>query len=94
MKQPTEYKECNVVAIEKTNKTTGATDRWAGAQYGPRADFENYVRQSGLKMGQLQAKEVVFLADGAQHNWEIQKTNFPEAVSAVSERSITPTSSA
>jgi len=33
-----------------------------------------------LKIEQLQAKEVVFLADGAKHNWKIQKTNFSEAI--------------
>ena len=79
MKQPTEYKECNVVAIEKSSQAAGRSDRWVGAQYGPREAFENYVRQTALKMGQLQAKDVVFLADGAKHNWEIQKTNFPDA---------------
>jgi hypothetical protein len=79
LKQPTEYKECNVVAIEKNSKTTGKSDRWVGAQYGSRDIFENYVRQTALKMGQLLAKDVVFLADGAKHNWEIQKTNFPDA---------------
>jgi len=31
-------------------------------------------------MGQMRAKEVVFLADGAKHNWEIQQTNFPDAI--------------
>ena len=30
-------------------------------------------------MGQLKSKEVVFLADGAKHNWEIQCTNFPNS---------------
>lgn len=80
LKQPTEYKECNVVVVEKIKKGVGEVDRWVGAQYGPRQSFETYVRQTGLKMGQLQAKEVVFLADGAKHNWDIQKTNFPEAI--------------
>ncbi len=79
LKQPTEYKECNVVAIEKSSETTERSDRWVGAQYGSRDVFENYVRQTALKMGHLLAKDVVFLADGAKHNWEIQKTNFPDA---------------
>ena len=78
LKEPTEYKECNILAIEKI-KGKGKVEKWVGAQYGPRKDFENYVRQSGLKMGQMKAKEIVFLADGAKHNWEIQKTNFPNA---------------
>jgi hypothetical protein len=80
LKQPTEYKECNVVVVEKIKKDHGTISRWVGAQYGPRQEFETYVRQTGLKMGQLQANKVVFLADGATHNWEIQKTNFPEAI--------------
>ncbi len=77
LKQPTKYKECNVVVVEKIKKGVGAVDRWVGAQYGPRQSFETYVRQTGLKMKQLQAKEVVFLADRAKHNWDIHKTNFP-----------------
>ena len=80
LKQPTEYKECNVVVIEKANKDGGVFDRWVGAQYGPRQEFENYVRQTGIQMGQMKAKEVVFLADGAKHNWEVQQTNFPDAI--------------
>lgn len=79
LKQPTEYKECNVVVIEKQNNGQ-KSDRWVGAQYGNRKDFETHVRQTGLKMGQLKAKKVVFVADGAKHNWEIQKNNFPSAV--------------
>lgn len=79
MKMPTEYKECNVVVIEKYNKEE-KTIRWVGAQYGPRCDFENYVRTAGLKMGQMRAKEIIFLGDGAIHNWEIQSMNFPDAI--------------
>ena len=76
LKQPTEYKECNVIAIEK--RTQGErVDRWVGAQYGKRTGFERYVGQTGVKMGQLQADEIVFIADGAKHNWEIQQTTFP-----------------
>ena len=79
LKQPTEYKECNVVIVEK-HKGEKRIDRWIGARYGPRKNFEEHVRRTGLQMGQLVAEEIVFLADGARSNWEIQMTNFPEAV--------------
>jgi len=79
LKQPTEYKECNVIAIEKRAKGE-RVDRWVGAQYGKRTGFEKYVGQTGIKMGQLQADEIVFIADGAKHNWEIQQTTFPGSI--------------
>ena len=79
LKQPTEYKECNLVVIDK-HKGGKQIDRWMGARYGPRKTFEEYVRRTGLQMGQLKAKQVVFLGDGAKTNWEIQQTNFPEAI--------------
>ena len=80
MKQPTEYKECNVVVIEKLAKKTTeekqmryeVQDRWTGAMYGKRASFEGHVHEAGMRMGQLNATLVVFIADGAKHNWEIQ----------------------
>jgi hypothetical protein len=79
LKNGTEYKECNVVVIEK-HKQGEFSKRWYGALYGPRKLFDGYVHRSALKMGQLQAKKVVFIADGAHSNWEIQSNNFPEAV--------------
>jgi hypothetical protein len=79
LKQPTEYKECNVIAIEKQNHGL-SVDRWVGGHYGKRRGFDSYVRQTGIKMGQLRADQVVFIADGAKHNWDIQQTNFPKAV--------------
>ena len=79
LKQPTEYKECNIIAIEKRKKGH-CVDRWVGAQYGERRAFDRYVGQTGIKMGQLQARKVAFIADGAKHNWEIQHTNFPGSV--------------
>lgn len=79
MRQPTEYKECNLVAIEK-RRTGRLPQRWLGGRYGRRCEFEPYLRESALAMGQTQARQVVFLADGARHNWELQQTNFPEAV--------------
>jgi hypothetical protein len=79
LKQPTEYKECNVLVIEKY-RGEQRIDRWLGAKYGPRSVFEEYVRRCGLSMGQLKAAKVAFIADGAHTNWEIQKTNFPEAI--------------
>jgi hypothetical protein len=79
LKQPTEYKECNLVIVEK-HKGEKRIDQWIGARYGPRKNFEEHVRRTGLQMGQLVAEKIVFLADGARTNWEIQMTNFPEAV--------------
>ncbi len=79
LKAKTEWKECNVVVIEKYTKAE-RTDRWIGARYGPQKEFEEYVRRAGLRMGQLGAEQVVFIADGLAFNWEIQKTNFPGAV--------------
>jgi hypothetical protein len=79
MKQPTEYKECNVITIEKRNNDD-IIDRWFGAHYGPRIGFNEYVRKTGIKMGQLKAKDIVFIADGAKHNWEVQITNFPDSI--------------
>jgi len=79
LKQPTEYKECNLVVVEK-HKGGRRVDRWIGARYGPRKDSEEHVRRTGLQMGQLEAEDIVFLTDGARSNWEIQMTNFPEAI--------------
>jgi hypothetical protein len=78
LKQPTEYKECNLIVIEKYNNEK-MIDRWTGGCYGPRAEFEDYARQAGMKMGFMKAREVVFIADGAKHNWEIQNTYFPDS---------------
>ena len=88
LKQPTEYKECNVVVIEKFAAKAGAgkdsryerKDRWTGAKYGKRVFFEQYVHEAGMKMGQMKADQVVFIADGAKHNWEIQMSNFHDAI--------------
>ena len=83
LKQPTEYKECNIIAIQKFErygKGLNKKDEWVGGTYGPRKDFENYTRQTGIKMGQMKAKEIVFIADGAKHNWEIQMNTFPDAI--------------
>lgn len=87
LKQPTEYKECNVVVIEKhTAVATGGSpryelqDRWTGAKYGKRVFFEQYVHEAGIKMGQMKADQVIFIADGAKHNWEIQMSNFHDAI--------------
>jgi len=80
LKQPTEYKECNIITIEKINEGGEPLDRWTGAHYGDRSSFEQYASQTALKMGQLQAEQVVFLGDGAKHNWEIQKTHFSGSI--------------
>ena len=42
--------------------------------------FVEYAEQAGLRMGFLQARETVFLADGARHNWDMQETHFPGSV--------------
>ena len=76
LKQPTEYKECNLISIQKLGEQGSELDRWTGAHYGPRSSFERYASQTALKMVQLQAEHVVFLGDGAKHNWEIQQTHF------------------
>ena len=68
LKQPTEYKECNLISIQKLGEQGSELDRWTGAHYGPRSSFERYASQTALKMGQLQAEHVVFLGDGAKHN--------------------------
>jgi hypothetical protein len=79
LKAPTEYKECNVLTVEKY--TDGEkTDRWVGADYGKRVDFEEYLRKTTMKMGLLKAKKLVFVADGARHNWEMCKSYLPGAV--------------
>ena len=79
LKQPTEWKECNVVVIQKMNAGE-EFDRWTGARYGKREEFEGSVARAALAMGQHVAKTVVFLADGARSNWDLQATNFPGSV--------------
>ena len=79
LKVPTEYKECNVLAIEKF-KEGEKIDRWIGGDYGKRSSFEEYFRKSTIKMGLLSAKQIVFVADGARHNWEVCKTHLPGAL--------------
>lgn len=78
LKQPTEYKECNLIVVKKYLGDQ-EIDHFVGGRYGPRSEFEEYVRQVGLKMGQLKAQKMVFIADGAPSNWEIQLTNFSRA---------------
>jgi hypothetical protein len=79
LKQPTDWKECNLVVIQKTHAGK-EFDRWTGARYGRHAEFETYAGRAALAMGQHVAQKVVFLADGAHTNWELQKTNFPHSV--------------
>lgn len=80
LKAPTEYKECNVAVIEKRDNYGLVQDRWVGAHYGNRSSFSTYAGNTAIKMGFIQAKQVVFIADGARHNWDIQQTNFPGSV--------------
>ena len=73
------WKECNLVVIEKRDGNE-ITDRWTGARYGPRKDFEPYAAQAGMQMGFMGAEQTLFIADGARHNWELAATHFPGAV--------------
>ena len=73
------WKECNLVVIEKRDGKK-ITDRWTGARYGPRQDFEPYAAQAGMQMGFLDAEQTLFIADGARHNWKLAMTHFPGAV--------------
>ena len=79
LKQPTDWKECNVVVIQKIHGGK-EVDRWTGARYGKHQEFETYTGRAALAMGQHFAKKLVFLADGAHTNWELQGTNFPGSV--------------
>ncbi len=79
LKQPTDWKECNVVVIQKMHKGK-EVDRWTGARYGRHQEFELYAGRAALAMGQHFAKKLVFLADGAHTNWDLQRTNFPGSV--------------
>ena len=76
------WKECNLVVIEKRDGNE-ITDRWTGARYGPRKDFEPYAAQAGMQMGFMGAEQTLFIADGARHNWELAATHFPGAVGCV-----------
>ena len=68
------WKECNRVVIEKRDRKK-VTDRWTGARYGPRKDFEPYLAQAGIQMGFMDAEQTLFIADGARHNWELAMTH-------------------
>ena len=69
------WKECNLVVIEKRDGNE-ITDRWTGARYGPRKDFEPYAAHAGMQMGFMGAEQTLFIADGARHNWELAATHF------------------
>ena len=79
LKAPTDWKECNVVVIQKMCEGK-EVDRWTGARYGKHQEFETYAGRAALALGQHFAKKLVFLADGAHTNWELQRTNFPGSV--------------
>lgn len=82
LKQPTDWKECNLVVIQKM-RAGKEFDRWTGARYGKHDEFEIYAGRAALAMGQHVAQKVAFLGDGAHTNWELQKTNFPNSVGKV-----------
>ena len=58
------WKECNLVVIEKRDGKK-VTDRWTGARYGPRKDFEPYAAQAGMQMGFMDAEQTLFIANDA-----------------------------
>jgi hypothetical protein len=80
LKQPTHWKICNVVTIQKFNRAGQQIDQWAGARYGSGVAFSEHVRQAALTMGQLSADRVAFVADGLPANWQIQMDHFPGAI--------------
>jgi len=80
LKQPTQWKVCNVVTIQKFNRGGRQIDQWTGARYGSGVVFSEHVRQAALKMGQLSADRVAFVADGLPTNWQIQMDHFPGAI--------------
>ena len=47
LKQPTDWKECNVVVIQKMHKGN-KVDRWTGARYGRHQEFETYAGRAAL----------------------------------------------
>jgi hypothetical protein len=79
LKLPTQYKECNVVTIQKYDRGGRQIDSWVGARYGERLIFNEYVRKAALAMGQEAAEGVLFIADGTKTNWQIRADNFPGA---------------
>lgn len=79
LKLKTEYKECNIVTLQKITNNK-IVDAWTGGKYGPRKDFEKYLDESTYLFGRQNAKNIVFIADGAKSNWEMQLTNFPFAI--------------
>jgi hypothetical protein len=80
LKQPTHWKVCNVVTIQKFNPLGRQIDQWTGARYGGGVAFSEHVRQAALTMGQLNADRVAFVADGLATNWQIQMDHFPGAI--------------
>lgn len=80
LKQPTDWKLCNVVTIQKFTKTGRQMDQWTGARYGSGLVFSEHVRQAALSMGQLNADCVAFVADGLPTNWQLQMDHFPGAI--------------
>ena len=58
------WKECNLVVIEKRDRKK-VIDRWTGARYGPRTDFEPYAAHAGMQMAFMGAEQTLFIADVA-----------------------------
>lgn len=79
LRQPTEWKQCNVATIQKINSKGQQVDFWSGARYGATSGFSEHLRRAALMMGQMNAVEVVFIADGLPINWQVQMDHFPSA---------------
>jgi hypothetical protein len=50
LKLPTDWKECNVVVIQKRDGGQ-EVDRWTGARYGKHEQFETYAGRAAIAMG-------------------------------------------
>ena len=78
LKSPTEYKECNVVVIEK--QIGKDRKKIYGGLYSNREAFKTYCKQFASAIGIDNGIMKAFLADGAHHNWDIADEHFPEFI--------------
>lgn len=78
LKLPTEYKECNLIAIEK--HIGYKKEKVYGGLYSSREDFREYAREFGICAGQLNAKVGVFIGDGLASNWILAQDYFPNFI--------------
>lgn len=78
LKMPTEYKECNLIVIEKHKGDK--VEKVYGGRYGIRAEFREYSRKFGIIAGKEKAKVGVFLGDGEPSNWELANAYYPDFI--------------